>query len=290
MTVKADPTSQAPLPVAVSATRPRRHALASGQGRAGLALVGLVVLLGALAPALAPFGATEQLPGAQLLAPNAQHWLGTDVVGRDVLSRVLHGIRVDLVIVFVAVPAGAVVGALCGLLSTVWRPLDVFLQRTFDLILAFPLLILAIAVTALAGPGVLTVCVVIVLAEIPVFGRLIRTSVLTVRELPYVEAPTVVGASRWWVLRRHVLPNSMAPVTVQLALSMSVAVFVEGAMSFLGLGVAPPTPSLGALVKDGAAHLYVAPYLVVGPLLVITVLVLGLLLVAQAMNRASRQD
>lgn len=277
--------------VAVAGTsRPRRRALTTGQGAAGIALVGLVALVGALAPMVAPYGSTEQLPGAPLLGPGAQHWLGTDVVGRDVFSRVLHGIRVDLVVVFVAVPAGAVVGVLCGLLSTVWRPLDVLLQRTFDLILAFPLLILAIAVTALAGPGVVTVCVVIVLAEIPVFGRLIRTCVLTIRELPYVEAPTVVGASRWWVLRRHVLPNSMAPLTVQLSLSMSVAVFVEGAMSFLGLGVAPPTPSLGALVKDGAANLYVAPHLAVGPLLVITVLVLGLLLVAQALTRASRQD
>ena len=115
-----------------------------------------------------------------------------------------------------------------------------------------------------------------------------RTSVRSIRELPYVEAATVVGARPWWVLRRHVLPNSLEPLTVQLAVSMSVAVFIEGAMSFLGLGVRPPQPSLGSLVKDGVKVVYDAPFFAVGPLAVIVALVLGLLLISQSLAEARR--
>jgi peptide/nickel transport system permease protein len=133
-----------------------------------------------------------------------------------------------------------------------------------------------------------TISVVIIAAEIPIFGRLIRTSALTVRELPYVESSTVVGASKWWVLRRHILPNSLEPLTVQLAVSMSVAVFVEGAMSFLGIGVRPPTPSLGTLINDGMRNIYVAKIQVVGPLVAVVMLVLGFLLISQSLAKARR--
>ena len=127
-------------------------------------------------------------------------------------------------------------------------------QRLFDVVLAFPTLILGILLTAVMGPGLTTICVVIVAAEIPVFGRLIRSAVLTVREMPYVEASRVIGSGRLWVLRRHILPNVLEPVIVQIAISMSVAVFVEGAMSFLGIGVRPPDPSLGSLVARRRPH------------------------------------
>lgn len=263
-------------------------ALRRGKGLVGLLLVGAVVSLGVLAPVLAPYSPTEQIPGANLLGPSGAHLLGTDEVNRDVLSRTLHGIRVDLLVVFLAVPLGAASGVLVGLVSS-WSSLtDVVTQRAFDLVLAFPTLILAIGLSAFLGPGVLTVAVVIVAVEVPVFGRLVRTSVRTVREMPYVEAAQVVGAGRWWVLRRHVLPNSLEPLTVQLAVSMSVAVFIEGAMSFLGLGVRQPQPSLGSLIRDGIRTMYDAPWFAVGPLVVVVALVLGLLLVSQALGEARR--
>jgi peptide/nickel transport system permease protein len=129
---------------------------------------------------------------------------------------------------------------------------------------------------------------VIVLAEVPVFGRLVRTSVLTVRQLPYVEASRVIGAGNLWLLRKHLLPNSLEPLTVQLGISMSVAVFIEGAMSFLGLGVRPPSPSLGSLIKDGIRNIWESPVFVVGPLVVVALLVLGFLLIAQAVSAARR--
>lgn len=266
-----------------------RDGLLRGSGLVGLLLIGVVAVAGVFAPLLAPYGPLEQVANANLIGPSAAHWLGTDEVNRDVLSRTLYGIRVDLVVVFVAVPLGAIVGALVGLLSTVSAAADIAAQRLFDLVFAFPTLILAIALTAVIGPGIPSIVVVIVATEIPIFGRLIRTSVLTVREQPYVEASLVVGASRWWLLRRHVLPNSLEPLTVQLAMSMSVAVFIEGAMSFLGIGVRPPDPSLGSLIKDGTRYMYESPYFAAGPLMAVAMLVLGFLLLSQSLARAARR-
>ncbi|MFM1725587.1 ABC transporter permease [Rhodococcus sp. PAM 2766] len=266
----------------------RWAALRRGRGLAGVVLVGVVALAGLAAPWLAPYAPDEQFAGAALLGPSGEHLLGTDSVGRDILSRTLYGIRIDLVVIFLAVPAGAVIGSLLGLAATRDGRIDTVIQRAFDLILAFPTIVLAIALTMVIGPGVWTIATVIVLAEIPVFGRLTRTSVLTVRQAPYVEAARTLGADEGWILRRHVLPNCLEPLTVQLALAMSVGVFIEGAMSFLGLGITPPTPSLGSLIKEGTQNAYHSPFFAVGPLAVVVVLVLGLLLISQALAARSR--
>ncbi|GAA1872657.1 hypothetical protein GCM10009836_61980 [Pseudonocardia ailaonensis] len=275
--------------VGVPAPRARWFtALRHGRGLAGALLVGVVLLAGLAAPLLAKYPPLEQIPGANLVPPDAAHWLGTDEVNRDVLSRVLFGIRADLLVLVTAVPLGALVGALAGLLSSLSAATDVVAQRVFDLLLAFPVLILGIALAAVVGPGLTTVGLVITLAEIPVFGRLLRGAALRVREMPYVEAATVVGAGRWWVLRRHVLPNAVEPAGVQLAVSLSVAVFVEGAMSFIGIGIRPPDPSLGSIIADSVSKLDANPAMALGPLAVVVALVLGFLLVAQALAAGRR--
>ncbi|MFD4292252.1 ABC transporter permease [Rhodococcus sp. NPDC058532] len=263
-------------------------ALTRGQGLAGVLLVLAVSAAGLLAHWIAPFDPTEQITGANLLGPNGTHWFGTDEVNRDVYSRVLHGIRINLQIILIAVPIGAVLGSLLGLVSTLHPAADVVAQRVFDVVLAFPALILAIALAAIVGPGAVTVGIVIVVAEIPAFGRTVRTQVLRIRELPFVEASEVIGASRWWTLRTHVLPNAAEPLAVQLALAMSVAVFVESGMSFIGIGVRPPAPSLGSIVADAVPNLDANPAFVVGPLAVVAALVLGFLLIAQALGSARR--
>lgn len=263
-------------------------ALRRGRGLLGAVLVLVVVALGLLAPLLTSYGPTEQIPGANLLPPSSEHWLGTDELNRDVFSRVLHGIRVDLLIVFAAVPVGAATGILLGLVSSLWSLADVVAQRVFDVVLAFPVLILGITLTAALGAGVSTIAVVIIVSEIPVFGRLVRTSVLTIRSLPYVESSVVMGASNGWLIRRHLLPNSWEPMVVQLGVSMSVAVFIEGAMSFLGLGVRPPRPSLGSLARDGIRLVFESPVYVVGPLVLVGMLTLGFLLLSQAVSAAHR--
>lgn len=264
------------------------RALTRGQGLAGMLLVGIIALAGLFAGVLTKYGPLEQIPGANLLGPSGEHWLGTDNVNRDILSRVLYGIRINLLIGLVAVPLGAAVGALTGLLASVNAVADVITQRIFDLILAFPALIFAIALSAVTGPGAHAVVIVIVAAEIPIFGRQIRTAILAVREQPFVEAAEVIGASTWWTLRKHVLPNVIEPLSVQLALSMSLAVFVEAAMSFIGIGVRPPDPSLGSLIAGSIDNLDANPAYAVGPLLVVSGLTLGFLLIAQALGRARR--
>ncbi|WP_067678965.1 ABC transporter permease [Nocardia miyunensis] len=267
----------------------RWDALRTGRGLIGVILVVIVALAGLLAPWLAPYAPDRQFAGATLADPSGAHLFGTDSVGRDIASRTLYGTRIDLLVIFVAVPLGAAAGVLLGLAATRFRRVDTVLQRAFDLILAFPAIVLAIALTMVLGPGVVTIAAVLMLAEIPVFGRLTRTSVLTVRQLPYVEAARALGAGENWILRRHVLPNCLEPLTVQLALAMSVGVFVEGAMSFLGLGITPPTPSLGSLIKEGVESSYHSPFFVAGPLAVVIVLVLGLLLISQALAARSRR-
>lgn len=274
-----------------SPTRGRRRRGLPRRGLVGLVLLGLLVLAGLLAPLLAPYPPNEQIPGANLLPPSGAHLFGTDQVNRDVFSRTLYGIRTDLVIVFVAVPIGALLGTLAALLGTVVGFVDVALQRTFDVVLAFPTLIFAIGLTAVIGPGALTVIIVIAVLETPIFARLLRSSILRVRSLPYVETSQAIGASHGWVLRRHILPNAAEPLGVQLALSLSLAVFVESAMSFLGIGVRPPTPSLGSLIADGIDYVDTNLGFVLGPLVVVVILVLSLQLIAQglgAMRRVTR--
>ncbi|MFC9998200.1 ABC transporter permease [Nocardia sp. NPDC127526] len=262
--------------------------LRRGQGLAGIVLVGVIAAAGLAAGLLAKYDPLVQLPNANLLEPSAEHWLGTDNVNRDLFSRVFNGIRVNLVIAFIAVPIGALLGSLAGLLASVHAVADVIAQRIFDLILAFPALIFAIALAAITGPGAHAVIIVIIAAEIPIFGRQIRTAVLAVREQPFVEASEVIGAGTWWTLRKHVLPNVIEPLSVQLALSMSIAVFVEAAMSFIGIGVRPPDPSLGSIIAESIANLDANPAFAVGPLLVVSGLTLGFLLIAQALGRARR--
>jgi len=275
-------------PAEQASVRRRRSALLRGRGLAGLILLALLVVAGLLAPWLAPYPPNEQLTGANLLRPSAAHLFGTDHVNRDVFSRTLYGIRTDLVIVFVAVPIGALLGTCAALLGTVFGVLDVALQRTFDVVLAFPTLIFAIGLTAVIGPGATTVIIVIAVLETPIFARLLRSSILKVRALPYVETAEAIGARPGWVLRRHILPNAAEPLGVQLALSLSLAVFVESAMSFLGIGVRPPTPSLGSLIADGIDYVDSNLGFVLGPLVVVVILVLSLQLIAQGLGAARR--
>ncbi|MGC5258128.1 ABC transporter permease [Gordonia sp. DT218] len=265
------------------------RSLLSGSGLVGTVLVGVVVLLAVVGPWLTTFAADQQIDGAYLLPPSSAHWLGTDDLNRDLLTRVLYGIRVDLLIIFIAVPIGAAVGIATGLVTVTHPWSDVIAQRTFDVILAFPALLLGIALTAVLSPGAQTIVIVIAIAEIPIFGRLTRTSVLKVREMPYVEAARVSGATNRHILLRHVLPNSVEALGVQVALSLSLAVFVEGAMSYLGIGVVAPTPSLGSILAAGNGYLETNPWFSLGPLVVISALVLGFYLIAQSISRTRRQ-
>ncbi|MFE5490209.1 ABC transporter permease [Streptomyces virginiae] len=274
-----------------SSLRARNRYLAgllSARGIAGLALVSAVALAGLLAPLLTSADPLAQSADA-LAGPSTGHPFGTDDLGRDLFSRVLHGIRADLAIGLVAVPVAAAAGCALALLSVSSRAADVAVQRAFDLVLAFPGLILALTITAIWGPGRLPVVVVIALAEAPAFGRLLRGAVLVQREREYAVAARVGGAGRLRVLVRHVLPNAIDPVVVQIATALSIAVFIEGAMSFIGVGIRPPEPSLGSILSQSTSYVGTHATFAVAPLIAVTALVVGFTLVAEALNRGIRQ-
>jgi peptide/nickel transport system permease protein len=254
--------------------------------RTQLAIAAAILAALGIAALAAPLFAADplaQIPGANLLGGSLSHPFGTDELNRDVFARALYGLRIDLLIAFGGVAAGALAGIAIGALGSMHRFADTAAQRLFDTVLAFPALILGITLAAVLGPGSLTVGIVVAIAEAPLFGRLTRTTILRVREEPYVEVARAAGAGRWWVMRQHVLPNSLAPLATQAALSLSLAVFIEGALSFIGLGVRPPDPSLGSIVAASMSVLSDNPMHAAGPLALITLLTVAFGLIPPAL-------
>jgi peptide/nickel transport system permease protein len=282
-------------PVALIATSgddepvpPRRNrylqGLRSGNGIAGLILVGLVVGLALLGPLFLP-SPFQQGPNA-LRPPSPTNLLGTDEVGRDLLARVLSGTRIDLLITLIAVPISAIVGTLLGLVGMVSKTLGTFFQRVFDVLLGVPAVILGIAVTIVITPGMESVIVAIVLVTLPVFGRQARSALLGQLPQDYVAAAEVLGYSRWRVLFRHILPNIVDIIIVRFAVEMAHAILIEGGLSVIGLGIQPPQPSLGSMIKGGSAYLLDRPLYALAPATVVLLLAVGYTLISDALNRA----
>ena len=247
----------------------------------GLCIVGVCVLLGLLAPVLSRHSPLDQSFGA-LQSLSLAHPLGTDELGRDLLARVLYGILVALS----AIPLGALVGCSLGMLSANNRWYGTLLQRSFDLMLAFTALIMGMLIAALIGSGTPAVILTVALVNVPLFGRITRSAVMTQLSRDYAVAAEVLGVSRTRLMLRHILPNSLDALIVQAALSFSMAVFIEGAMSFVGIGVRPPDPSLGATLKASINFLGQTPAYSLAPMVVVTLLVLGFTLISDGLNQA----
>ncbi|MCT9075398.1 ABC transporter permease [Streptomyces fulvoviolaceus] len=262
----------------------RSRALVAPAARWGLALVLLLTLAGVAAPLLTPYSPLTQGPEA-LLGPVPQHPLGTDEFGRDLLSRILYGIRLDLLVAATAVPLGGLAGVVLGVLCGLHPALDVVLQRVFDVMLAFTALILGVTLAAILGPGTAAVFWTVAGINVPLFGRIARDAVRSEQDREYVLAAVALGAGRPRILFGEILPNILDALVVQAALSLSTAVFVEGAMSFVGIGVSPPTPSLGALLRTGATFLDDSPAYALGPVAVVVGLVIGFNLLADGLNK-----
>lgn len=265
-------------------TRRRHLVLGSPMATAGVVILALLLFAGLFAPLLAPHAPNTQGEQA-LVGPSANHLLGTDELGRDVFSRMLYGIREDAFAIFIAVPLGALAGIALGLCCGVARWVDTVLQRAFDVMLAFTALIAGVTVASIIGPGMEAVMVTIAVVNVPLFGRLTRTAVLSLRHRDFVVAAEVIGVRPRRLLLRHVLPNGIDPLIVQLALSLSLAVFIEGAMSFIGLGVLLPQPSLGNMLQKSVNYLDQNPYYALGPMFAVTLLVMGFQLVADGLTR-----
>jgi peptide/nickel transport system permease protein len=257
-----------------------------------LAMVGgaiLVVLLGValLAPLLAPYDPLEQDLYARLQPPSMAHPLGTDDFGRDILSRMIYGSRISLRIGAASITAALLVGTLLGLWAGYWGGwADTLIMRCMDLLLAFPSILLAIAIVAVAGPGIDNAIMAVSIVLIPQFARLVRSSVLTVRETAYVEAARALGAGQARILFVGVLPNCMAPIIVQTTLGLGTAILDAAGLSFLGLGAQPPTPEWGAMLAGGRELLMDAPWVMTFPGLAIFIVVLAINLFGDGLRDA----
>ncbi|WP_327087164.1 ABC transporter permease [Nonomuraea sp. NBC_01738] len=260
------------------------RAVRSPRGLAGTLLVALLVLAAVFGPMILGISPYEQ-GDAALAGPSGTHLLGTDEVGRDLLARTLHGIRSDLLICLVAVPLAALLGTGLGLLGGLSRWGGEIMQRIFDVLLGFHGVILGMAIALVISPGFVAVVTAIVLITVPGFGRQARAALLAQLSREYVVAATTVGASRLRVLRRHVLPNVTDSVTALFAVTMANAVKIEGGLSLIGLGIQPPQPSLGTMISAGSRYIQVSPQYALAPVLLLAMLVLGLTLLSDAINR-----
>jgi peptide/nickel transport system permease protein len=244
---------------------------------AGLGVLLLILFLAVAAPIVSPQDPVRQDLLATLQKPSAAHLFGTDDLGRDVLSRVIYGSRVSLIVGLISIGVALVGGVLVGLTAGYMGGfLDDVLMRVMDAVSAFPSLVLALAITAALGAGIENAMIAIGIVYTPLFARLIRSQAITIRELDYCLAARTLGAGPLRMMFRHIWPNATAPIIVQASLSVSSAIIVEASLSFLGVGILPPTPSWGSILNDGYKVLEIAPWMAIAAGSAIFITVLGL--------------
>jgi peptide/nickel transport system permease protein len=256
-------------------------------GLVGLFITVVLIILALLAPALAPYNELEMHPDARFAPPSAAYPFGTDEFGRDILSRILIGSRISFSVGLVSIGIATVVGVVIGLIAGYtggW--FDTIMMRIFDALLAFPAILLAIVILAVLGAGAFTVMLAVAIVNIPAFARLTRANVLVQKEEDYVEAARAVGAQSGRIIFRHILPNVVSTILVQITVAIAGAVLLEASLSFLGLGTPLPAPSWGSMLSIGRAYLPQAPWYGIFPGLAITLLVMGLYLLGDGLRDA----
>lgn len=250
---------------------------------------GVLVLLGllaALAPLVAPYDPIALSPADSFQAPSAEHWFGTDELGRDIFSRTLFGARVSLLTGLFATLGAAAIGVPLGLVSGYFgRWADALVMRAVDVQVAVPAILLALIIIVLAGRGFVSSIVAVGIASIPAFARIVRASTLAIKQEEYVTAVEALGAGNTYTMLRTILPNSWGPIIVQMVITAAVAILLEAALSFLGLGTQPPTPTWGDMLRTGKGFLNNAPYYAILPGLLLTVTVLSLDLVGRGLQQ-----
>ena len=251
----------------------------------GLAVLVVIVLMSVFAPVLAPYDPLAQGVGPALQRPSLEHWAGTDSFGRDLMSRIIYGARFALVVGVVSVVLAMLIGVSLGLAAGYYGGwLDIVVMRVMDGLFAFPIIILAIAMMAIMGFGVLNVIIAVAVGFIAPFARVTRADVLAVKEEPYVEAARLAGVSSPAVIIRHVLPNVMAPIIVQAALRVSGAIITESGLSFLGLGPPPPNPVWGSMIAEGRNFIVMAPHVSTFPGIALMLAIVGLNLLGDGLR------
>jgi peptide/nickel transport system permease protein len=285
-TVELTTVDSGPDPVAVVRGRAARRLLRNPLAMTGLVVVVLAVLAALLANLIAPFPADHTDFGATLQPPSARHWFGTDELGRDQLSRVLFGLRVSLAVAALAVAVSLVVGVPLGLVAGFYRLVDRIVSRLTDTLLAFPFLVFAVGLAAILGPSLFTATTAIGIAGIPAIIRVTRSETLRLRGLDFVSAGVADGASDLVLLGRHILPNAVNTLIVQATVAAPAAIIGEAVLSFLGLGIRPPAPSLGVMLASAQPLFRQGPWLAVIPGLCILVVTLSLNLLGDGLRDA----
>lgn len=254
---------------------------------AGLALIGVFALAAVFAPFIAPYDPIAPSLADRMQPPSWEHFLGTDYMGRDILSRIIYGGRISLEVGIISVGIALVSGVLLGSIAGYFGGLvDLLFMRLIDIMMAFPSILLAIAIVSVRGPGLLNAMIAIGIVAIPNYARIVRSSVLSVKEHEYIEAARALGVRNRRIIFRHVLPNCMAPLIVQATLGVATAVLDAAALSFLGLGVQPPTAEWGGMLSDSRSYLRLAPWTVAFPGVAILLSVMGLNLVGDGLRDA----
>lgn len=253
----------------------------------GAGIVLFFILLAIVGPYLAPQGINEQNFAKRLLAPSSEHWFGTDDFGRDIFSRIIHGARISLWVGFFSVILSVIVGSLLGIIAGYYgKWIDTIISRIFDIMLAFPSMLLAIAVVSVLGPSLQNALIAIAIINIPNFGRLIRSKVLSVKEEEYIVAAKAIGMRDTRILFSHILPNSITPIIVQGTLAIATAIIEAAALGFLGLGAQAPAPEWGKMLADARKFLINAPWTMIFPGLAIMLTVLGFNLMGDGLRDA----
>lgn len=264
-----------------------RSLLRSPLGLTGGIMLAIVMVLGLLAPLIAPYGPAEVHFDAPFQNPGTVGYiLGTDDLGRDVFSRMLFGIQVSLQVGFLSVLLAVAVGTPLGLLAGYWRGLDGIISRLTDVTLAFPFLIIAVGLSAISGPSLTNAAIALGIAQIPTMIRVVRGETLRIRETDFVLGAKTMDASGFRIIFSHILPNCVSAIIVQATVIMPVAVIGEALLSFLGLGIQPPTPSLGIMLSDAQQYISRAPTAAIFPGLAIVVICLGFNLFGDALRDA----
>ncbi len=253
----------------------------------GAIIVAFFIILALFGPLIAPQGINEQQLSERLKAPSTDHWFGTDDFGRDIFSRIVHGARLSLMVGFLSVIGSVVIGSALGIIAGYYgRFIDAIISRIFDILLAFPSILLAIAIVSVLGPSLTNALIAIAIINIPNFGRLIRSKVLSIKQEEYIIAAKAIGMSDFRLLFAHILPNSMTPVIVQGTLAIATAIIEAAALGFLGLGAQAPQPEWGKMLSDARVYLVNAPWTMIFPGLAIMLTVLGFNLMGDGLRDA----
>jgi peptide/nickel transport system permease protein len=249
-------------------------------------LVLAVVLAAIFAPWLVPHDPMRLSPSVRLKPSSELYWLGTDAFGRDLLSRIIYGGQISLVVGAAAAIFAVALGLVLGLVAGYIRWVDAVLMRAVDGLMAIPSILLAIAIVSLWGASLWTVLVAITIPEVPRVVRLVRSIVLSAREEPYVEAAIAAGTPTWLIMRRHLVPNTIAPLIIQGTYICASAILTEAILSFLGAGISPETPSWGNIMAEGRIYFQINPGIVLWPGLVVSVAILSINLLGDAVRDA----